>query len=189
MDIMVKILDEIPTFTKRIFSSPDEAEGNMKFGQSHNILKDRGRDVANFTRGAHLIAVKNTMKVGRKLRDGYREWNRDGFKEGVKRTWGNVAKNFKKETWQQRGENIKNAAIKKANDVKDGAVKAYTTVKEAPGKAWNGVKRGASATYNFVKEAPGKAWNGVKNGANAAWTGIKSVPDNIVSSVRDKFKK
>lgn len=187
--IMVKILDEIPTFTKRIFSAPDEAEGNMKFGQSHNILKDRGRDVANFTRGAHLIAVKNTMKAGRKLREGFKEWNKDGFKAGVKRTWGNVAKNFKKETWQQRGENIKNAAIKKANDVKDGAVKAYTTVKEAPGKAWNGVKRGASATYNFVKEAPGKAWNGVKNGANAAWTGIKSVPDNIVSSVRDKFKK
>lgn len=165
--IMVKILDQIPTFTKRIFSAPDEVGGNMSFKGARSVVKNRGRDVANFTRGAHLIAVKTSKKIGRKTYDKLSEWHKEGFGEVAKRGWDNVAKNFKKETWQERGENIKNAVVQKADNIKDGAVKAYHTVKEAPGKAWNGVKRGA----------------------NAAWTGIKSVPDNIASSIRKNFKK
>ncbi len=176
--MMVKVLDEIPNFSKRIFSAPDDAEGNMSFGGTGEKFRNRIKDVAKIAKGTEKVAVNAGKKFGRYVRDGFKEWNRDGFTAGVKRTWGNVAKNFKKETWQQRGENIKNAAIQKANDIKDGAVKAYTTVKEAPGKAWNGIKRGASTAYNFAKEAPGKAWNG-----------IKSVPGKVVASVKDKINK
>lgn len=164
--IMVKILDQIPGFTKRIFSAPDDVEGNMGYGVARDKLKSAGKNVGNFASGARLVAFNQSKKIGRATMDKLKNLNKDSIKNGFIHARDSIAKNFKKETWKERGENIKNGVINKATAIKDGTVKAY----------------------NSVKTAPSRAWNGIKNSADNAWTSIKETPDKVINSIKDRFK-